>query len=42
MKYGRFSKRAYATLRTLTKTPLGQSPIIDGKEGKPLDEKNLY
>ena len=39
MKYGRFSKRAYETLRTLTKTAHRQSSIIEDKQGKPLAEE---
>ena len=36
MKYGRFSKRAYETLRTLTKTAHRQSSIIEDNQGNPL------
>ena len=39
MKYGRFSKRAYEILRTLTKTAHRQSSIIEDKQGKPLAEE---
>ena len=39
MKYGRFSKRTYETLRTLTKTTHRQSSIIEDKQGKPLSEE---
>ena len=39
MKYGRFSKIAYETLRTLTKTAHRQSSIIEDKQGKPLEEE---
>ena len=39
MKYGRFSKRAYETLRTLTKTAHRQSSTIEDKQGKPLSEE---
>ena len=36
MKYRRFSKISYETLRTLTKTAYIQSSIIEDKQGKPL------
>ena len=39
MKYGRFSKRAYESLRNLTKTAHIQSSIIEDKQGKPLAEE---
>ena len=41
MKYGRLSKRAYETLRTLTKTVNRQSSIIEEKQGKHLKKKLL-
>ena len=39
MKFGIFSKRAYETLRTLTKTAHRQSSIIEDKQGKPFSEE---
>ena len=39
MKYRRFRKRAYETLRALIKTPHRQSSIIDDNEGKQLAEE---
>ena len=42
MKYGRFSKISYETLRTLTKTAYRQSSIIEDKQGKPLVEEQAF
>ena len=39
IKYGRFSKRAHETLRTLKKTAHRQSSIIEDKQGKHLAEE---
>ena len=39
MKYGRHNKRAYETLKSLTKTPARSTSIIEDKNGQPLAEE---
>ena len=39
MKYGRHNKRAYQTLRTLTKTSPKSISIIEDNNGKPLADE---
>ena len=40
MKYGRHNKRAYETLKSLTRTPSRSTSIIEDKNGQPLAEEN--
>ena len=40
MKYGRHNKRAYETLKILTKTPARSTSIIEDKNGQPLAEEH--
>ena len=40
MKYGRHNKRAYETLKSLTKTPSRSTSIIEDKNGQPIAEEH--
>ena len=40
MKYGRHNKRAYQTLKSLTKTSARSTSIIEDKNGQPLAEEH--
>ena len=40
MKYGQHNKRAYETLKSLTKTPARSTSKIEFKNGHPLAEEH--